>query len=68
MGWKDLMLTVEYDGDLHRTSRTQYVKDAERLEYLAQAGWTHLKVLAEHRGSDVIRRVRRAWDLLAHRG
>lgn len=64
MGWQDIMLTVEYDGDQHRTDRPQFVKDVERLEYIRQAGWTHVTVLAEHRGPDVVRRVRSAWDLL----
>lgn len=40
MGWEDIMLTVEYDGDQHRTSRPQFVKDAERIEYIQQVGWT----------------------------
>lgn len=67
MGWEDIMLTVEYDGDQHRTSRPQFVRDAERLEYIQRVGWTHIKVLAEHRGYDVIRRVQRAWDTLTLR-
>lgn len=67
LGWEDIMLTVEYDGDQHRTSRPQFVRDAERLEYIQQVGWTHIKVLAEHRGDDVIRRVRGAWDTLKQR-
>ncbi|MCV7259684.1 hypothetical protein [Mycobacterium shimoidei] len=67
MGWEDLMLAVEYDGDQHRTSRSQYVWDATRLEYLIGIGWTHIRVLSEHRGCDVIRRVKRAWDGLTLR-
>jgi len=67
MGWQDIMLAVEYDGDQHRTDRLQYVKDVERLEYIQSAGWTHVRVLAEHRGYDVVRRVRGAWDALKRR-
>ncbi|NDJ90181.1 hypothetical protein [Mycolicibacter kumamotonensis] len=67
MGWQDIMLAVEYDGDQHRTDRLQYVKDVERLEYIQTAGWTHIRVLAEHRGHDVVRRVRGAWDALKRR-
>jgi len=67
MGWQDIMLAVEYDGDQHRTDRLQYVKDVERLEYIQRAGWTHVRVLAEHRGYDVVRRVRGAWDALKRR-
>ncbi|KLO31484.1 hypothetical protein ABW16_01120 [Mycolicibacter heraklionensis] len=67
MGWEDIMLTVEYDGDQHRTDRLQYVKDVERLEYIQSVGWTHIKVLAEHRGYDVVRRVRQSWGALKRR-
>lgn len=67
MGWQDIMLTVEYDGDQHRTDRPQYVHDNTRLEYLRSIGWTHIKVLAEHRNPDVVRRVRHAWDALTTR-
>lgn len=67
MGWQQLMLTVEYDGDQHRTSREQFVKDAERLEYIQSIGWTHIRVLAEQRGYDVIRRVKQAWNTLTRR-
>lgn len=67
MGWEHIMLAVEYDGDQHRTSRPQFVKDVERLEYIGKLGWTHIKVLAEHRGRDVIRRVQQAWDALTLR-
>lgn len=67
MGWGDIMLTVEYDGDQHRTSRPQFVKDVERLEYIRNVGWTHIRVLAEHRDIEVIHRVKRAWDALTLR-
>lgn len=67
MGYEDIMLAVEYDGEQHRTSRPQYTWDVERLEYIQTVGWTHIRVLAGHRGPDVIRRVRRAWDALTSR-
>ncbi|OBI47552.1 hypothetical protein A5707_18940 [Mycobacterium kyorinense] len=67
MGWQDIMLAVEYDGDHHRTNRPQYVWDVDRLEYIQRVGWTHIKVLAEHRGCDVVQRVQRAWDALTLR-
>lgn len=45
MGWEDIMLAVEYDGEQHRLSRDQFVKDVERLEYIRRAGWTHINAL-----------------------
>lgn len=65
--WEDIMLAVEYDGEQHRLSRDQFVKDVERLEYIRRAGWTHIRVLADHKGPDVVRRVRQAWDTLTSR-
>jgi hypothetical protein len=40
MGWEDIKVAVEYDGDQHRSDRRQYVKDIRRLEMLDQRyGW-----------------------------
>ena len=67
MGWKHIMLAVEYDGDQHRTDRSQFAKDVDRLEYVHRLGWTVVRVVSEHRGYEVIRRVQRAWDTLTLR-
>jgi hypothetical protein len=60
MGWEDIQVAVEYDGDQHRTSRYQYVKDVRRLEMLDRRGWTVVRVIAEDRPDDIIRRVGQA--------
>ena len=60
MGWEDLLVAVEYDGDQHRTDRRQFVKDVRRLEMLARMGWIIVRVVAEDRPADVIHRVRQA--------
>lgn len=60
MGWEDIMLAVEYDGEQHRVSREQFRKDVERAEFLHRRGWTLIRVLADHRDSETVRRVRRA--------
>jgi very-short-patch-repair endonuclease len=57
MGWEDIKVAVEYDGDQHRTSRTQYVKDIRRLELLEHMGWIVVRIIAEDRRDDIIRRV-----------
>ncbi len=67
MGWPEILVAVEYDGEHHRTSRTAYSIDAERQDYLMSVGWIVVRVLADHQRSDVIRRVRRAWDARLHR-
>jgi hypothetical protein len=60
MGWPDRMVAVEYDGDHHRTERRQYVKDIRRIEMLERLGWIIVRVVAEDRPADIVRRVRAA--------
>ena len=64
MGWEDLMLAVEYDGEQHAD---QLGYDIVRSEYIAGIGWTVVRVAAAHRKSDVLARVNRAWDLAVRR-
>jgi hypothetical protein len=61
MGWEDVMITVEYDGDQHRTDRIRYTWDVIRLRRVKQVGWHHIKVIAEDRPRDILARVAEAW-------
>jgi len=65
MGWPELKVAVEYDGDQHRTDRAQYVRDVRRLELLARLGWIIVRVVKEDRPTDIATRVR---DAMAQRG
>jgi very-short-patch-repair endonuclease len=67
MGWRDIMLAVEYDGGQHWTNPRQYADDIARQEYIATLGWTVIRVVGRHRAQDVIRRVQHAWDALTLR-
>ncbi|MCV7343115.1 DUF559 domain-containing protein [Mycolicibacterium rhodesiae] len=60
MGWDNIKVAVEYDGDHHRTNRAQYVKDQRRIRRLEQLGWIVIRVIAEDRPDDIIRQVREA--------
>lgn len=60
MGWTEWMVAVEYDGDQHRTDRTQYVKDIRRTAELERMGWIVVRVVAEDRPAEILRRVRTA--------
>lgn len=62
MGWEELMLAVEYDGDHHRLDRTRFAYEIQRAEDIAEVGWLVIRVAARHRQADVLRRVGRAWD------
>jgi hypothetical protein len=61
MGWRDVQLAVEYDGDQHRTDRPQYVKDRRRLPKIEKHGWEVIRVIAEDRQSEILSRVYEAY-------
>ncbi|KMO79232.1 hypothetical protein BST22_12430 [Mycolicibacterium chubuense] len=44
MGWPDLLVAVEYDGGHHWTDPVQRARDIERWEFLAEQGWTVIRV------------------------
>jgi uncharacterized protein DUF559 len=61
MGWRAIKLAVEYDGDQHRTSRPQYVKDMRRIPKIEKRGWEVIRVISEDRQAEVVARVREAY-------
>ena len=61
MGWEDLMLAVEYDGEQHRVDPIQFAYDIQRSEDLDELGWTTVRVVKENRPADILRRTERAW-------
>jgi very-short-patch-repair endonuclease len=67
MGWPELKLAVEYDGDQHRTDRKQYVRDMRRLEELERLGWVVIRVIKEDSDAQIVRKVRAARVLQATR-
>lgn len=61
MGWEDIKVAAEYEGDQHQTIRYHYVKDIRRLEKLERRyGWVVVRVVAEDHPNDIIRRVAEA--------
>jgi hypothetical protein len=65
MGWEQYMVAAEYDGDHHRANRRQYARDQHRVRKLEELGWIVIRVIAEDKPEDVVRRVR---DALVRRG
>jgi len=61
MGWEDVMIAVEYDGEQHRTDPVQYRWDVKRLRMIHERGWYHIKVIAGDRRRDTLQRVAQAW-------
>jgi very-short-patch-repair endonuclease len=60
MGWEQPMVAVEYDGEQHRTDRSQYVKDIRRAEMLSRLGWIVIRVINEDRPHVIVQRTREA--------
>ncbi|MCA2241713.1 DUF559 domain-containing protein [Mycobacterium sp. WUMAC-067] len=61
MGWEDIKVAVEYDGDHHRSDQRQFNKDIRRAETLAEIGWTVVRVTIEDTPGGIIARVAAAW-------
>lgn len=61
MGWEDIRVAVEYDGEQHRNQRDQYIWDIRRREMLDDAGWLVIRVVAGDKASHVVSRVRSAF-------
>ncbi len=60
IGWERYKVAAEYDGDQHRTDRRQYARDQWRMRRLEALGWIVIRVIAEDKPEDVVRRVREA--------
>jgi very-short-patch-repair endonuclease len=61
MGWEDLMLALEYDGEQHRNDPDIYADDIQRSEDIAEVGWTRLRVVKANSSVEVLRRLDRMW-------
>ncbi len=65
LGWEGYKVAAEYDGDQHRSDRRQYARDQWRIRKLEALGWIVVRVIAEDKPGDVVKRVR---DALMRRG
>lgn len=62
MGWEDMKLAAEYDGDHHRTDPVRFGYDIKRAEELAELGWKVIRVIKSDPERDIVRRLERAWS------
>jgi hypothetical protein len=62
MGWEDLLIGLEYDGDQHRTDPRRYAMDIAKHRMLSRRNWIILRVIKEHRPHQIINWVREAWS------
>ena len=61
MGWRELKIAVEYEGDHHRTSRRVFHKDIGRIDALIEQGWIVIRVTSVDTKGGIIRRIETAW-------
>lgn len=61
MGWRELKIGVEYDGDVHLSDRKRYVRDIVRHETLLELGWLIIRVVKEHSRAFIVHRVNEAF-------
>lgn len=57
MGWEDIRVAAEYDGEQHRTDRRRYRWDVRRQEKIESRGWIDIRVVAGDKQTEIIRRV-----------
>lgn len=61
MGWEDVKIAAEYDGDHHRTDRWQFNRDIARTETLTAIGWIVVRVTALDTPGAIIHRIQSAF-------
>lgn len=61
MGWENVKIALEYEGDHHRIDRRTFGKDIERYEALPELGWIAIRVTAEHMPGGILARLAAAW-------
>lgn len=61
MGWEDVKVAAEYDGEQHRTDTRRYRWDVRRQEKIQSRGWLNIRVVAGEQPREIIRRVEAAW-------
>ncbi|MBX7434410.1 hypothetical protein JDV09_20245 [Mycobacterium sp. Y57] len=62
MGWRDVMVAVDYEGDHHRRTRQQFNKGIRRHDAVTELGWDDIRVTSADTDGGVIARVAAAWE------
>jgi hypothetical protein len=61
MGWEDMKIAADYEGEHHRIDRRRFNQDIRRAEALAALAWIDVRVTAEDTPGGVIARMSAAW-------
>lgn len=61
LGWEDLKIGLEYEGQHHRTDPVTYERDIRRLEELSRLDWIIIRVTSADTEDSVLIRLNHAW-------
>lgn len=61
MGWEDIKVAVDYEGEHHRITRAAFNKGIRRHETMTQLGWIDIRITVEDTEAGIIGRVSDAW-------
>jgi hypothetical protein len=61
MGWEDIKVGLDYEGEHHRTTRGAFNKGIRRHETVTGLGWIDIRVTVEDTEAGIISRVADAW-------
>ena len=61
MGWRDVKVGADYEGEHHRTSRSVFNYDIRRHDVVTELGWNDVRYTIEDTDAVVVDRARRAF-------
>lgn len=62
MGWPDIMVAADYEGEHHRTSRRRFNNDIRRHDTVIGLGWDDMRITVEDTDREGLLRARRAFE------
>lgn len=62
MGWRDIMVAADYEGDHHRLSRRRFNNDIRRHATVTELGWDDMRITVEDPDGVIVERARRAFE------
>jgi hypothetical protein len=62
MGWRNLEIGVDYEGEHHRLNRRVFNNDIRRHDTVTELGWIDLRVTVEDTDAVILDRLRRAFE------
>ena len=61
MGWEDIKVAADYEGDHHRTDRRRFNRDIRRHEDVTELGWIDVRVTSQDTEGGIVQRLAAAF-------